>query len=41
MKNGLGFSYRSSRPEMFSKIDVLKNFAKFTKKTPVPESLSQ
>ena len=23
---------------MFSKVDALKNFAEFTKKTPVPES---
>ena len=31
--------YRSSRPEVFCKKGVLKNFVKFTGKTPVPESL--
>ena len=30
---------RSSRPEVFYKIGALKSFAKFTGKTPVPESL--
>ena len=31
---------RSSRPEVFCKKDVLRNFEKIHKKTPVPESLT-
>ena len=30
---------RSSRPEVFCKTGYFKNFAKFTEKSPVPESL--
>ena len=30
---------RSSRPEVFFRKDFLRNFAKFTGETPVPESL--
>ena len=30
---------RSSRPEVFCEKGVLRNFAKFTEKKPVPESL--
>ena len=33
------FQPRSSRPEVFCKIGVLRNFAKIHKKAPVPESL--
>ena len=32
---------RSSRPEVFCNEGVLRNFAKFTGKRPVPESLFQ
>ena len=34
-------TYRSSGPEVFCKKGVLSDFAKFTGKTPVPESLTQ